>query len=117
VARRGRPPGPDPRDRRPAPAIAAESQLVETEPLDAWKDYLTLHLLTEAAPFLPKKFVDAHFEMYGKTLTGTPQIKERWKRAVDQVTGGMGEAVGQIYVAKYFTPETKAHADALVRTC
>jgi putative endopeptidase len=97
------------------PAVAGESQLIKSEPLAVWKDYLTFHAVSEAAPFLPKKFVDAHFEMYGQTLTGTPQIKERWKRAVDLITGGMGEAVGQIYVARYFTPETKAHADALVK--
>jgi putative endopeptidase len=97
------------------PAIAGVSQLVKSEPLAVWKDYLTIHALTEAAPFLPKKFVDTHFEMFGKTLTGTPQIKERWKRAVDEITQGMGEAVGNLYVAKYFTPETKASADALVK--
>ena len=100
-------------------AIAATSLLVKSEPLAVWKDYLTLHLLTEAAPYLPKKLVDTHFEMFGKTLTGTPQIKERWKRAVDAISGGrggrMGEAVGSLYVAKYFTPETKARADALVK--
>jgi putative endopeptidase len=100
-------------------AIAATSLLVKSEPLAVWKDYLTLHTLTEAAPFLPKKFVETHFEMFGKTLTGTPQIKERWKRGVDALSGGrggrMGEAVGSLYVAKYFTPETKAHADELVK--
>ena len=53
--------------------------------------------------------------MYGKTLSGTPQLKDRWKRGVDEVTGAMGEAVGKLYVAKYFTPETKAHADELVK--
>jgi putative endopeptidase len=53
--------------------------------------------------------------MFGKTLTDTPEIKERWKRAVEQVTRGQGEAVGALYVARYFTPETKAHADALVK--
>jgi putative endopeptidase len=99
------------------PAVAAISQLVKSEPLEVWKDYLTLHTLTEAAPHLPRKFVDTHFEMYGKTLTGTPQIKERWKRAVDEIASpaSMGEAVGSLYVARYFTPETKAHADALVK--
>ena len=101
------------------PAIAGLSQLVKSEPVAVWKDYLTVHALTEAAPYLPKKFVDTHFEMFGKTLTGTPQIKERWKRAVEALSGGrggrMGEAVGSLYVAKYFTPETKAHADELVK--
>jgi putative endopeptidase len=97
------------------PAIAATTQLVKSQPLAVWKDYLTLQALNDAAPYLSKKFVDAEFEMYGKTLTGTPQIEERWKRAVNQITRGMGEAVGQLYVAKYFTPETKAQADALVK--
>jgi putative endopeptidase len=97
------------------PAVTAISQLVKSQPVKVWKDYLTLHALTEAAPYLPKKFVETHFEMFGRTLTGTPEIKERWKRAVDQVTRGQGEAVGALYVAKYFTPETKAHADQLVK--
>jgi putative endopeptidase len=95
-------------------AIAATSLLVKSQPVAVWRDYLTLRALTEAAPYLPKQFVDTHFEMYGKTLSGTPQIKERWKRGVDEITGKLGEAAGSIYVAKYFTPETKAHADALV---
>jgi putative endopeptidase len=96
-------------------AITASSQLVKSEPVAVWKDYLTIRALTDSAPYLPRKFVDAHFEMYGKTLTGTPQIKDRWKRGVEQVTRGMGEAVGSLYVAKYFTPETKAAADQLVK--
>ncbi len=100
------------------PAVAATSLLIKSQPVAVWKDYLTLHALTEAAPYLPRKFVDTHFEMFGKTLTGTPQLKERWKRAVEALSGGrggrLGEAVGSLYVAKYFTPETKAHADALV---
>jgi putative endopeptidase len=96
-------------------AIAGSSQLVKSEPVAVWRDYLTIRALTESAPYLPKKFVDVHFEMFGKTLTGTPQIKDRWKRGVEQVTRGMGEAVGSLYVAKWFTPETKAAADQLVK--
>ncbi|HWM84904.1 MAG TPA: M13 family metallopeptidase [Kofleriaceae bacterium] len=96
-------------------AIAKISRLVKSQPLPVWKDYLTLHLLTRSAPVLPKKFVDTHFEMYGKTLSGTPQLRERWKRGVDQVNGALGEAVGKIYVGKYFTPATKARADELVK--
>jgi len=96
-------------------AIAGIAKLVTSEPLAVWKDYLTLHLLTEAAPYLPKAFVDTHFEMYGKTLSGTPQLRERWKRGVDQVTGAMGEAVGKLYVAKYFPPAAKEQADKLVQ--
>jgi putative endopeptidase len=100
------------------PAVAATSLLVKATPVAVWRDYLTLHALTAAAPYLPRKFVETHFEMFGKTLTGTPQLKERWKRGVESLAGGrggrLGEAVGSLYVAKYFTPETKAHADQLV---
>ena len=96
-------------------AILGEAKLVKSTPVAVWKDYLTVHLVSDAAPYLAKKFVDAKFDMYGKTLTGTPQIEERWKRGVDHVTGAMGEAVGKLYVEKYFTPETKAHADRLVK--
>ena len=97
------------------PAIAGIAKLVKSEPLAVWKDYLTLHLLTSTAPYLPKAFVDTRFEMYGKTLSGTPELPARWKRGVDNVTGALGEAVGKIYVAKYFTPDTKAKADRLVK--
>ncbi|MDB4960463.1 MAG: family peptidase [Myxococcales bacterium] len=97
------------------PAIAGIAKLVKSQPLAVWKDYLTAHLLTATAPYLPKKFVDVRFEMYGKTLSGTPENKERWKRGVDEVTAAMGEAVGKIYVNKYFTPATKARADELVK--
>ena len=95
-------------------AITGAAKLVKSEPLAVWKDYLTVRLLSQAAGDLPKAFVDAKFEMYGKTLSGTPQLKDRWKRGVDEVTMSLGEAVGKIYVGKYFTPETKAAADKLV---
>jgi putative endopeptidase len=95
-------------------AITGTAKLVAAEPIAAWQDYLTFHTLSNAAPLLPKAFVDANFEMYGKTLSGTPTLKERWKRGVDMVNGGMGEAVGEIYVAKYFPPSSKAKMEALV---
>ncbi len=96
-------------------AISGSARLVTSEPIGAWRDYLTVHLLTDTANELPKKFVDIHFDMYGKALSGTPELKAGWKRGVDGVTGAMGEAVGKLYVAKYFTPETKRHADQLVK--
>jgi putative endopeptidase len=95
-------------------AITGIAKLVKSQPLAVWKDYLTVHLLSSTAEQLPKAYVDARFEMFGKTLTGTPQIKDRWKRGVDEVTGALGEAVGKIYVSKYFTPATKSRADELV---
>jgi len=95
-------------------AITKSAALIKSQPLAVWKDYLTVHLMSSEAQYLSKQFVDTWFEMYGKTLSGTPQIKDRWKRGVDEVTAAMGEAVGKLYVGKYFTPETKAHADELV---
>ncbi len=102
-------------DVRQPSAVAGIAKLVKSEPLAVWKDYLTVQFVSSSAPFLPKAFVDARFEMYGKTLSGVPQLKDRWKRGVDYVTASMGEAVGKLYVAKYFTPATKAKADELVK--
>ncbi len=96
-------------------AIAGTAKLVKSQPIAAWRDYMTIRLLSATAPYLPKRFVDARFAFYGTQLTGTPENKERWKRGVDEVTGGMGEAVGKLYVEKYFTAETKAQADELVK--
>ncbi len=96
-------------------AIAGMAKLVASEPVEVWRDYLTLHLASDYAPFLSKAFVDLHFGLYGTTLSGTPQNEERWKRGVDGVVGAMGEAVGKLYVAKHFPPETKAAADKLVK--
>jgi putative endopeptidase len=96
-------------------AITAVGQLLRSEPLAVWKDYLALRTLSAAAPYLPKAFVDAWFIMYGKTLSGTPELEARWRRGVTLVVRRLGEAVGKLYVAKYFTPETKAQADELVQ--
>ncbi|HYZ48288.1 MAG TPA: M13-type metalloendopeptidase [Sphingomonas sp.] len=96
-------------------AVSGTAALIASEPMEVWKDYLTYHTLSSAAPLLPKAFVTEDFAFKGTTLAGTPQLKERWKRGVDLVNGGMGEAVGQLYVAKYFPPEAKAKAEQLVR--
>jgi putative endopeptidase len=96
-------------------ALTGAAKLVGSEPLTAWKDYLTFRALAASAPFLPKAFVDENFAFNGKVLAGTPKLRERWKRGSDIVGGGMSEAVGQLYVARYFPPAAKAKADALVR--
>lgn len=96
-------------------AVLGAAKLIQSEPLQTWRDYLTFHTIAAAAPVLPKAFVEESFAMNGKTLQGTPQLKDRWKRGVDLVGGGMGEAVGQLYVARYFPPDAKAKADELVR--
>lgn len=96
-------------------AVTGAAKLVASEPLETWKEYLTFHTIKDAAPFLSKAFVDENFAFDGPVLTGTPQLKERWKRGVDVINATLGEAVGEIYVARYFPPESKAKADELVK--
>ena len=95
-------------------AVSGLSALVKSQPLDTWKDYLAFHALDRASDYLPKAFASEHFAFYGTTLSGTPQQKERWKRAVDATDHDLGEAVGKVYVDKHFSPETKARADKMV---
>jgi putative endopeptidase len=96
-------------------AIAGISKLTASEPIEAWKDWLAFRAIARAAPFLPKAFVAEDFAFNGKTLAGTPQLQERWKRGVNVVNNAMGEAVGKLYVEKYFTPQAKAEAQEIVK--
>ena len=89
--------------------------LVRSEPLAAWKQWLTFHAIDRNAGVLPKAFVDERFAFHGGVLSGTPQIAERWKRAVASTNAALPEAVGQIYVARHFPPETKAQMQAIVK--
>jgi putative endopeptidase len=88
--------------------------LLGEDRLDAWKDWLAWQIVHGAAPYLSGDFVDANFDFYGRTLTGTPQMRARWKRGVSLVEGAMGEAVGRIYVERHFPPASKESMDALV---
>lgn len=90
------------------------STVLEETPLDVWQDWLLSHVLRSAAPYLPDEFVETNFDFYGRTLSGTPELRARWKRAVSFVEGAMGEAVGRQYVARHFPPESKAQMDDLV---
>ncbi|MGI4877711.1 MAG: M13 family metallopeptidase, partial [Janthinobacterium lividum] len=95
-------------------AFAGTARLVATQPLAVWKDYVALRTLTARAGVLPRAFVAENFAFNGTVLSGQPMLQPRWKRAVNAVNGAMGEAVGKIYVARYFTPDAKAKIDALV---
>jgi putative endopeptidase len=88
---------------------------VKTVPIATWKDYLAARAIDRAAPTLPKAFVDAHFDFHSRTLAGTPALRERWKRAVDATNDGLGNAVGRMYIEKYFPPAEKERAATLVR--
>src|SRR5271170_2054800 len=95
-------------------AFVGESALVASEPLDSWKDWLAYHVIEGYAGVLPKALADERFNFFGKTLTGTTQQRPRWQRGVAVVNGLLGDAVGQIYAQRYFSPEAKAQAEALV---
>ncbi len=95
-------------------AIPGLSALAASEPLDTWKDWLAFHTIERSAPFLPKAFVDERFSFYGKALSGIPELRPRWQRGMDSTSGAMGDAVGKLYVERYFPPATKAKAEAMV---
>ena len=95
-------------------AIIGEASLVGSEPLDVWKEYLTYQLIDTYSSLLPRAFVGENFDFYGKVLSGTPQIRERWKRAVDSTNFALGDAVGRLYVQRYFADDAKAKAEAMV---
>ncbi|MBE7219999.1 MAG: peptidase M13, partial [Caulobacteraceae bacterium] len=93
------------------PKIAAIYAATPLETLKAWEAF---HIASSAAPYLSSPFVQARFDFYSKTLGGQPQLPVRWKRAVRATNGALGEAVGEIYVAKYFPPESKAKMEQLI---
>jgi putative endopeptidase len=95
-------------------AISAAGEMLESVPLDTWKDYLAFHFIRANAPFLSEDFDRAHFEFYSRTLSGIEEQRERWKRGADLVNANLGEAVGKVYVERHFPPEAKAQMDELV---
>ncbi len=96
-------------------AFTGEAKLLADAPIAVLRDMLMIRSIDGFSGVLPEKFAAEAFSFYGTALSGTPQMQERWKRAVDFTTGNLGEAVGQDYVAKYFPPETKAEMDKLVK--
>jgi endothelin-converting enzyme/putative endopeptidase len=90
------------------------STVLEELPIEQWQVWLTMRVVRMAAPYLPADFVEANFDFYGRTLSGTPQLRERWKRGVSVVEGSIGEAIGREYVARHFPPASKAMMEELV---
>ncbi len=88
--------------------------LIDATPLPVWRAYFKWHLLNAAAPYLSKPFVDENFAFAGTVLSGIPQNRPRWQRSLALVNAAMGEALGKLYVAKYFPPQNKARIRALV---
>ena len=83
--------------------------------LEAIKLWAAWQVINSMAPYLSNEFVQTRFEFYGTKLTGQPEMRARWKRGVQLVEGSLGEAVGEIYVAKHFPPAAKARMDELVK--
>jgi len=90
------------------------SAMMEEVPVDDWKVYLRWNLLRSAAPYLSSGFVNENFNFFGRTLTGSEELQPRWKRVVNATNFALSEAVGQMYVKKYFPPEAKERMLTLV---
>jgi putative endopeptidase len=95
-------------------AFTGESSLVASTPVETWKDWLAFHMIDSYAGVLPKTLSDQRFAFFGKILSGTPEQRPRWQRGVIVVNGLLGDAVGKIYADRYFSPEAKASAQAMV---
>jgi endothelin-converting enzyme/putative endopeptidase len=98
------------------PKFFAEVEtLIQARPMADWKSYLRWHLANDRAHYLGKAFLDEDFDFYSKYLRGVDKIEPRWKRCVKRVDRDLGEALGQVFVGKTFTPETKAATVAMTR--
>ena len=95
-------------------AVTGTSALVGSEDIDLWKDYLRFHLIEHYASVLPKAVAAEHFAFYGTILSGAQQAPDRSKAAIAATNAALGQAVGQLYTQRYFPPEAKAKAQAMV---
>jgi endothelin-converting enzyme/putative endopeptidase len=95
-------------------AFAGESALVASTSLQTWKDWLAYHMIEDYALVLPKALADERYAFFGAILQGTPEQRPRWQRGVVVVNRYLGDDVGQIYAQRYFSPQAKAEAQAMV---
>jgi putative endopeptidase len=93
---------------------AGLASLLTDEHLPAWRDWLCWQVIHSAAGYLSEAFVQENFDFYHRTLSGIPELPERWKRGVELVDDAMGEAVGRAYVGRYFPPMARERMDVLV---
>ncbi len=94
--------------------LQAAAKLLKTEPLADWKIYLRWHLINNAAPYLSAPFVNENFRFFGTTLTGAKELQPRWRRVKNIIDALLGEALGELFVAKKFSPEAKAQCKEMV---
>ena len=109
------------------PAVVLDSVIVQQPPFfqglsgilsafdrDSWVAWLKWNIISGSAPYLSSDLVEQNFAFYGKTLSGTPELRQRWKRAVSVVEGSLGEAVGKVYVEAHFPSAAKERMEELV---
>ncbi|HUG84000.1 MAG TPA: M13-type metalloendopeptidase [Euzebya sp.] len=94
--------------------VQAVSSLLTEVPLPTWQAWLTWRAVGAMAPYLNDEVVQANFDFYGRTLTGAPQLRERWKRGVALVEGVLGEVVGKLYVQEHYPPHAQAQMETMV---
>ena len=95
-------------------AITATGKMLTSTPLQTWKDWVAFRFVSDHANVLPKAFDEASFAFFSKTLNDVPEQRERWKRGVQFVNGALGEAVGEIYVARHYPAESQAQMAELI---
>ncbi|WP_375248734.1 M13 family metallopeptidase [Sphingomonas sp.] len=95
-------------------ALTALGKIFATTPVSTWQDWMKFRFASSQAAVLPKAFDDANFAFYGKTLRDQPEQRARWKRGVALVNGAMGEAVGEVYVRRFYPPESEAKMAELI---
>ena len=88
--------------------------MMQSESVADWKTFLRWNLISATAPYLGAKFENESFDFYGRKLNGQEQMEPRWKRVINRMDQGLGEAIGRLYVEKYFDPESKVKIQALV---
>ena len=94
--------------------LTAFAALWASEDIEAWKLWARWELINSRTDVLTDELIAANFDFYGRLLSGTEEIRDRWKRGVSLVEGLMGEALGRLYVQRYFPPQAKARMDELV---
>jgi putative endopeptidase len=94
--------------------VAAAAKLWAERPLSQWQEWLAIHTASACADYLTEAIVEEDFDFHGRTLSGTPQLRERWKRGVGVVQGALGEAVGKLYVERHFPAAAKERMVELV---
>jgi endothelin-converting enzyme/putative endopeptidase len=95
-------------------AVAAAGKRIADVDLATWKAWMTFRFISDHATYLPKAFDQARFDFYSKTLNDVPEQRARWKRGIQLLDRNLGEAVGQLYIAKHWSPETERQTQELI---